>query len=346
MKSRLSRFTLVALSMLLLSSSGAADARKKFEKATVDPAEDNFKQGILLIRDRNYESAIDSMTQAIYFSRNHYNPNAYKYLGLCYKATRQYAKAIQALLEHLNQTQEPAADARIDLAECYLETGQIDKARESVRDSFRDAPTMKGTHRQRYCQGEISEKIGDLGDAVQFYSSAIDEKPTYTEAWMARARCYVKQGEFNKALADYRTLLSKSLTMRDINYEELYYEMGTCLYKRGDHQGALDHWRLCLEQNPESFDAHVALASMLDEEKHISSAVKEYQAALSSFPKSGQDAAKQKIEKRLLWLQSQLAPKDAPAEIKPSPSMRMKFDETEKRPPKFDQAPMPKDSGF
>jgi tetratricopeptide (TPR) repeat protein len=345
MKSRSSRLKLLAISLLFLSCTSVVDAREKL-KATVDPAEDNFKQGIVLIRDRNYEAAIDSMTQAIYFSRNHYNPAAYKYLGLCYKATRQYPKAVTAFLEHLKQTQEPAPDARIDLAECYLEIGDIEKAKEEVNAAFRDAPTMQDTHRQRFAQGEIWEKMGDNSQAIAFYGNAIQEKPNYTDAWMGRARCYVKTENYNSALADYREMLKKSLTMRDINYEELYYNMGTCLYKRGDHQGALDHWRLCLEKNPDSYDAHLALASMLDEEKHLSSAVKEYQAALSSFPRSGAPAAKQKIEKRLMWIESQLAPKDAPSMVKPSPSMRNEFDETERRRPNMDQAPMPKDSGF
>jgi len=146
----LRRIRLITLSLLLSAGSGAAfvgfapdcQARSKFEKATVDPAEDNFRQGMELIRASNWEAAVDSFQQAIYFSRNHYNPNAYKMLGLCYKATRQYPKAITALLEHLKQVQEPAADARIDLAECYIEVGEIEKAKEEVSRSFQDAPSM------------------------------------------------------------------------------------------------------------------------------------------------------------------------------------------------------------
>lgn len=323
-----------------------SEARQKAEKGTVDPAETNFKQGMELIRNGNYEGAIDSFLQVIYFSRNRYNPNAYKMLGLCYKATRNYPKAIQALLDHLNQTTEPSPDARIDLAECYIEIGEINKARDEIQRSFSDNPINKGTWRQRYAQGELQERLGEVGQAISFYSNAIEEKPLYTDAWMGRARCYVKSEQYNDALRDYRSMLEKSLVMRNINLVELYYNMGTCFYKRGDHQGALDHWRLCLEQNPEFYDAHLALARMLDEEKHMSSAVKEYQAALASFPKNGTTENRQTIEKRLMWLEHQLTPKDTPTEIKPSPSMRREFDETERRRVPMDQAPMPKESGF
>lgn len=351
---QIKRFFFQALSItLLLSVCGSAltpqpaDARKKFDKATVDPAIENFDQGMKLVRERNYEGAIDSFLQAVYFSRNHYNPNAYKMLGLCYKATRNYPKAIQAFLDHLSQVTEPAADARIDLAECYIELGEFEKAREQINFSFRDQPFSQGTWRQRYAQGELAERMGDLGDAIGFYDSAIDEKKLYTEAHMGKARCYVKLNRFVEALQIYRTVLEKNMVMKNIPWEELYYEMGTCLYKRGDHQGALDHWRLALEQNPDSFDAHLALASMLDEEKHISSAIKEYQAALRTMPKSTPPANKTKIEKRLLWLEQKLTPRDASPEIKPTPTMRREFDEATRERERQQQAPAPHgDPGF
>lgn len=324
-----------------------AEARRKFEKATAEPSEENFKQGMNLVRERNYEAAIDSFQQAIYFSRNHYNPNALKMLGLCYKATRQYPKAIQMFLDHLKQTTEPAADARIDLAECYIEVKEFDKARDQITQSFREAPSVKGTHRQRYAQGELSERMGDTSQALSFYCNALDDKPLYTECWMAKARCEVKLKDYNEALKDYRGMLEKSPFLPGLDYHELYYNMGTCFYKRGDHQGALDRWRLALESNPESYDAHLALASMLDEERHISSAIKEYQAALRVAPK--ETVGRQKIEKRLLWLEQQIAAKDAPAVIKPSPSMRRDFEETIRQrngeAPR-DNTPVPKESGF
>ncbi len=350
MKSRL-RFALVLSTALLLTAAGLllsapdACARKggKFDKATAEPAEENYKTGIKQIREHNYEAALDSMQQAIYFSRNHYNPEAQKYMALCYKAMRNYPKAIQTLLEHLKQTTEPAPDARTDLAECYIETGEFDKARRAIDEAFRDSSFASGTHRQRFAQGEMYEKMGDNGQAIGFYDSAISQKPSYTEAWMAKARVMIKLKNYNQALKEYRAMLEKGPFLKNVKFDELYYNMGTCLIQRGDHQGALDHWRLALEANPELFDAHLALAGMLDEERHISSAIKEYQAALRTLPEGS--ASKDKIEKRLLWLEQQLTPKDTPIDIKPSPSMRREFEESERK-HDMNQVPVPKDSGF
>jgi len=350
MKSRFVSTAVLSTSLLFaaagfLVSMPDASARKgaKFDKATAEPAEENFKAGIKQIREHNYEAGLDSMQQAIYFSRNHYNPEAQKYMALCYKAMRNYPKAIQAFLDHLQQTTEKAPDARTDLAECYIETGEIEKARRAIDEAFRDSSYADGTHRQRYAQGEMHERLGDNGQALGFYDSALSQKPSYTEAWMAKARVMVKLKNYNQALKEYRAMLEKGPFLKNVKFDELYYNMGTCLIQRGDHQGALDHWRLALEANPEMFDAHLALARMLDDERHISSAIKEYQAALRTMPEGS--ASKDKIEKRLLWLEQQLTPKDTPAEIKPSPSMRREFEESERR-HDVNQVPVPKDSGF
>lgn len=141
-------------------------------------------------------------------------------------------------------------------------------------------------------------------------------------------------------------MLEKGPFLKNLDFHELYYNMGTCLIKRGDHQGALDHWRLALEYKPDSVDAHMALGKMLDEERHISSAIKEYQAALASMPKEA--PARGQVERRLLFLEQKLTPADAPIEIKPSPQMRQEYENSVRKRSgdRLNNAPVSKDSGF
>ena len=325
--------------------SQTALGKSHFDQATAAPADENLKQGLLLIRQGNYEAAIDSFTQAIYFSRNHYNPDAYKYLGLCYKATRQYAKAAEALNQHLAQVTTSAPDAHIDLAEVYLDQGEFEKARLELEKAY--LYQMNGsTFRQKYAMGEMHERMKDPGQALGFYMAALAEKPLYADAWMAKARVEVKIERYNEALADYRAILEKGPLLRGINLEQLYYNMGTCFIKRGDHQGALDHWRMALEQNPDSFDSHLALANLFDSEKHVSSAVHEYQLALKCLPED--NPARTQIARKLMFLEQQLKPKEAPIEVKPSPSMRREYEDAveHREHGEMNNAPMPKDSGF
>ncbi len=308
-------------------------ANAGLDKGTVEPADKNMKEGIKRIQSRDYEGAVDSFLQSIYFSRNHYNPSAYLYLGLSYKAMRQYTKAIEALNNHLKQITEPGYDARIDLAECYMNIGQFDKARREIDQARAESPS--GMHaRSIYAMGELHEKMGNVGEALGHYEAAIEASTRMGEAWMGKARCEVKLGQHVKAIKDYREILERGPTMSHINYEEVYVNMAGCLYKRGDHQGAIDHYLYALKENPDSFDAHLSLASIFDEEKHLSSAIHEYELSLSTAPK---EYNTEKIKKRLQYLESKLKSEQAPKPVtKPSPVMRQ---EAEKVAP-------PKDSGF
>jgi tetratricopeptide (TPR) repeat protein len=321
-------------------------ARQKFDKATAEPSEANLKQGLDLIKQSNYEAAIDSFQQAIYFSRNHYNPEAYKLIGICYKALRQYGKAMDSFRTQLNQSTVPEPDVRIDLAECLIEVGETDKAREELNRAYNDAGN-KGTFRQKFAMGEMHEKLKDYSQALDFYASALEEKPSYTDAAMGIGRMNVLLKQYNRALVAYRNILDKGPLFQHVNYEELYYNMGNCFINRGDHQGALDHWRMALESNPESFDAHLALARMLDDEKHYSSASKEYEAALRNLPKSGAMGMKDQIMRRLQYIDAKTAPKEAAPVIKPSPQMRQEYeDSVHQRTKIMNTTPPTKDSGF
>lgn len=322
-----------------------AKARTRFDKSTQEPAQDNLKQGLDLIKAGNYESAIDSFKQAIYFSRNHYNPEAYKLLGLCYKATRQYSKAIEAFSTLLQQSTNPEPDARTDLAECYIITGDTTSARDQIIKAMSDEQG-KGTARQRYALGELEEKLNNPGQALAFYDEAADEKPYYTDAAMAVGRMNVILKRYNEGLQTYRAILDHGPLYRKVNFVELYNNMAICFKSRGDHQGALDHWRLALESDPDSYDAHLGIATTLDEERHYSSAAKEYEAALRCMPEG--KGQKDVIMRRLQYIESQLAPKEAAPVIKPSPQMRQEYEDGINKREQINNAlpPPSKDSGF
>ena len=320
---------------LLFAATDQVQARK--DKATVEPAELNMIDGVRNMRNRDYEAAADNFLQSVYFSRNHYNPQAYLYYGLCLKAQRKYAKAIEAFKEHLKQTTENAANARVDLAECYMEINEFDQARLQI-DKARGEADYK-EKRPIYAMGELSERMNDLGPALEAYLCALDQRPwKYTEAWLGAARIRVKLGQYNQAITEYKEIIDS--TLRNVNWTEVYYNYGQCLYKRGDHQGAIDRWLYALKEDPDSFDCHLALASIFDEEKHVSSAIKEYESAIRCAPKN-YDLGK--LNQRMLFLQSKLQQQEARKEVKPSPYMRQQAEQGKAKPQ--EQKP-PADSGF
>lgn len=336
------RSGLLFLFLSLVSASYLSDtghfALARGDKGTVEPSELHMKEGMKKIKLGDYEGASDEFLQSVYFSRNNYNPEGYLYLGLSYKASRKYSKAIEAFLNHLKQTTSGSSpNARVDLAECYMEIGDLEKARVEVEKAMGEADYSD--KRPIYAMGEIYERLDQPGAALQAYCSALGQEPwSYTEAFMGKARCEIKLGNYNEAIQDYRNIIKDCL--KRVNWVELYYNLGQCLYKRGDHQGAIDHWLYALKENPNSFDCHAALAHIFDEEKHYSSAIKEYENAIRCAPKNYNT---DKLNKRLLFLEAKLKEREAQKEVKPSPYMRQQEQAQQE---KETQQPIPKESGF
>lgn len=307
------------LIQVFLGYVGNVSYAKRHDQATVEPTELHMKDGLKKMKAGDYEGASDEFLQACYFARNKYCPQGWLYLGLCYKATRNYPKAIEALSTHLAQTTEKEADPHIDLAECYLEVDDYSKAEEQIRQARIDADWTN--KRPFFAMGEVAEKMGKPGEALDAYNTALGERPWhYFDAWMGRARSEIKlkPPRYVDALKDYREIIELAPGNK-VDWVELYYNMAQCLYKRGDHQGAIDHLLEALKVNPDHFDSHLALAHIFDEEKHITSAIDRYENALRTASKSYNTDP---INKRIIYLQGLLKEQEKEKEVKPSPYMR------------------------
>src|SRR5258707_2482207 len=102
---------------------GLPSAEAKVEskgKSTVTPAEENYENATNKYKQGDLEGAIDAYLQAIYFSRNYYNPDAYYWLGVCYMERKQDAKAIEALNRNCQQAIGDVPESHLHLAELYL----------------------------------------------------------------------------------------------------------------------------------------------------------------------------------------------------------------------------------
>jgi tetratricopeptide (TPR) repeat protein len=347
--------SLVAATLALVSVSigPLSDAVWAKDKATVDPSKEALKLGEASMYKRDYEPAIDQFKQSIYFSRNQYNPPAWKYLGMAYKAQREYMKAIDAFNKHLAQMTEPSVAARCDLASCYVELGEFEKARKELTNAHVESSGQ--TDALVDCaHAKLSEKMDDLGAALSFYTQAITKDANFTEALMGRARMEVRLGVqqypngqyLNQALKHYMEIVDNRHRIWGANFEEIYYNMAQVFYKKGDHQGAIDHLHYALREAPDSFSCHLALAKVFDDEKHVSSAIKQYELAIPNAPRG---TNLDKIKSRVMYLQQQIKPDQAPQQIKPSPLMRQQLGEQQgglskrydKEPP-----PAPGESGF
>ncbi|HEY9784375.1 MAG TPA: tetratricopeptide repeat protein [Candidatus Obscuribacterales bacterium] len=318
-----------AMSVLLgaafsLSEQPVAARKQEHGKGHVLPSNQHYDTGIAKYRAKDYDAAIDEFKQAIYYSRNEYHPQAYYWLGVCYKLKHEDAKAIEAFNKHREQFIERSPDACVHLGEIFLRNNRLDEAEEAAKEAL-SGDRAKGFN----LYGLVDVAKGDLEAASMHFLDALGPAPwTFTEAWMNYIDLLIKKKNWSSAIYQLTHILDNEKTLKNLDYEKVYLNRGLCLLAVGNHQAALEDWHRVLALNPEHLEAHLQLAMMFDMEKHISSAIKEYKefVRLSDDPKRTGP-----VKERIHALELMIKPKEAePQQIAPSPYMRQKLEEAER----------------
>lgn len=301
----------------------AAARKPKRGENTKTPSEQNYDEGIAKYRAGELDAATDSFLQATYFARNNYFPQAYYWLGVCYKLKQEDNKAIEAFNKHLEQCIGKSPDANVHLAEIYLRQKRLDEAEMEAKNALMGYPYDKAS-KAHNVYGLISTARGDLSVAGTHFLSALGDQPwTYGEAWMNYAENAMKINSFGNAIGHWEDML-KSDKVKGIDFERIYLNNGICYLTKGDHQSAIDNWKKCLSINNRNWDAHVNLAMLYDAEKHISSAIKEYREFIRLNPmKTVEDKKKvEAIKGRVTQLEHLITPQSEVQQTKPSVYMR------------------------
>ncbi len=309
--------TLIYMILLVVASGGlllfSGSVAAKRAENTQDPSELHLKTGISEANAGHYTVAIDELLQSIYFARNNYQPMAYFYLGRCYKVTGQDSKAIEAYTKHLLQNLGPSPDAHVDLGEIYMRNNRDREAEVEFNKSLVDY--QGPAPRAHNALGKLLEKRGELLVAQWQFLQALGEHPwSYTPAWVNLAENYMKQSEWNEAIKQLIEILDHAGSLKGLDKARIHMDLGGCLIVKGDHQGALENWRQSCEINPDLADPHLLLARLFDQEKHLTSALHEYQAFIRLA--GDNHPALKEAKDRILNLDQQLKTTEEP----PAPS--------------------------
>ena len=292
---------------------------KKKGKNTEVPSENNFDRGVAQFKAHDWDSAVDSFLQAIYFARNGYNPEAYFWLGKSYMAKHDDTKAIESFNKHVEQNMGSSPDAHYYLGEIYLRLGRLKEAEEEAKKAQVEYVFSKG-EKAHNLHGKIFMAKGDYGNAQWEFQHALGNAPwKYTDAWQNYAETYMKQKNWPQAYKEYTAILAARNRLEDVDEQKCYLNIGLCELAKGNHQGAIDNFRQVLTLNPGNPDAHLNLGMVFDSESHLSSAITEY----SEFVRCSTDPQKtQKAKERIAMLEQKLQPANDPV-VKPSPYMRL-----------------------
>ncbi|MCC6980583.1 MAG: tetratricopeptide repeat protein [Candidatus Melainabacteria bacterium] len=336
--------TSLALSLIFcfFLTADAGFAKSERGKGHVLPSDANYNVGISKYKAKDYDGAVDAFKQSIYFARNEYMPQAWYWLGVTYMVKGgEDSKAIEAFNKHLEQNVGPSWEAHIHLGHIYLRLNRLSEAEDEARKALAD---YQGQCPKAYnLYGLVSKARNDYDGAVGWFLQALGDKPwSYTEAWMNYADMLMWAKRWPSAIQQFTGMINSEKTLKGLDEETLFTSRGKCLLALGDHQNALEDFHRTLSINKDNSEAHLNLGMMFDQERHISSAIKEYKEFCRTCPEQKRTSA---VQQRIAMLEQMLGPSQAaPQAPQPSPYMRKQQMEGEKEQQMQDHTPG--DSGF
>ncbi len=316
-------------------------AKSERGKGHVLPSEAQYDIGISKYKGKDYDGAVDAFKQSIYFARNEYMPQSWYWLGVTYMVKHEDTKAIEAFKKHLEQAVGPSWESHIHLGHIYLRNNRLNDAEDEARRALAD---YQGQCPKAYnLYGLVSKARNDYDGAVGWFLQALGDTPwSYTEAWMNYADMLMWAKRWPAAINQFSKMLESEKTLKGLDEETLFTSRGKCLLALGDHQRALEDFHRTLSMNKDNAEAHLNLAMMFDQERHISSAIKEYKEFCRTCAEVKRTSA---VKQRIAMLEQMLQPSQAAPEApQPSPYMRKQQQEQQKQ--EEQQQYQPHESGF
>lgn len=194
--------------------------------------------------DRTYKGTDSAVIGGVLYQKEDYQV-----------AVTELEKAIQA----------GSKDGRVyyQLAYCYQQLGNIDKAIELYKTAGKLLDEQDPSHRydyySKYNLALLYKDKGSLDDAVTASQSAIEKHSDEPGAHNLLGWLYWKKGDVESAIKEYRASIKI-----DPNQEDAQYNLGVLYYNKGEVGDAKEKFNKVLKLNPQHKKAAVYLANLGD----------------------------------------------------------------------------------
>lgn len=177
-----------------------------------------------------------------------------------------------------------------DMADCYCARGyafaamrQFGQAAQDLKEGMRLNPSLRTA--QNVAAMSDYEAMSDATNgredaAIDYFSTAIVNNPRDYASYNNRAAAYVKKGNIEKAMADFRaaTILAPSYSF------EPYFNLGLFEFNKGNMPSAIPRLQESCRLNPEHPESHFYLAVALGRSGRLSESAPHLEMALKLKP--------------------------------------------------------------
>jgi tetratricopeptide (TPR) repeat protein len=110
--------------------------------------------------------------------------------------------------------------------------------------------------RAHFSRGHAKRMVGELDEAIESYTKAVQQFPTYTEAYLRRGICYYHQGAYEEALQDFVAASTDPRDPFQLESRAMFWS-GLTHAKQGEHQQAVRDYTRAIEASPDYVPAYL-----------------------------------------------------------------------------------------
>ncbi len=238
-----------------------SEARRDFDQAILLGYTNEwpyYSKGVALFNENSISNAIFEFNKAI--ARRPDMEQAYIARSLAFAKESKYSQAARDLKEVMRLNTSLRTEGNVSLLSTY----------EALDDAI----------------------SGREDAALEYFSKVITNNPKDCAAYGNRASVYIKKGDIEKAMADYRVItnLPPSLpasTMATYNLGMYSFNLGNSCLNQGDMQGAIAHYQESCKLNPSHAESYFYLAVALSQTGAIAASQPHFEKALKLNPSLG-----------------------------------------------------------
>jgi tetratricopeptide (TPR) repeat protein len=127
-----------------------------------------------------------------------------------------------------------------------------------------------------YNQAQVYASLGQMDDAISYYTAVMKLDPNYAEYYNDRGNIYLKLGRFDLALADYEKAIALSPP-----FHQVRTNLGHCYRQMGKLDLAVAAYSESLDLDPQQTGVLVARAQCHETIGRVDSALADFDAALT-----------------------------------------------------------------
>ncbi|MEZ4489396.1 MAG: tetratricopeptide repeat protein [Cyanobacteriota/Melainabacteria group bacterium] len=251
---------LKALIILLLTISGGTFLSPGF--ALSDEVRSMCQQAEQLINNRQFDQALSLLKKA-----EKLEPDAaevHGYLGMAYQNSLKTQKAIPEY-ERALSIDSSMSFIKINLATCYMNLGNLEKATPLLQQFIQENPNSPMTAQAKAYlnQAGVRSNQGNLRSMVE------------------QGQAQLNSGNARAAVATFQ-----QVTASNSDFAPGFFYLGYALAKEGQHQQAIDAFQRALSLDPSQKESVINIASNYQSLGDIAQAINWYQRYLKENPNS------------------------------------------------------------